>query len=94
MNLLLLLCIFWEGCEERYINSTLQFIVIAHCSDSYCTSSIASDENYTCDCLFVLCMQTIGAAFGAKKVSVQGESVTLGIWVGGGQRNTLEVAIR
>lgn len=25
--------------------------------------------------------QTIGAAFGAKKVSVQGESVTLGIWV-------------
>ncbi len=26
-------------------------------------------------------LQTIGAAFGAKKVSVQGESVTLGIWV-------------
>ena len=29
-----------------------------------------------------ICIQTIGAAFGAKKVSVQGESVTLGIWVG------------
>lgn len=25
--------------------------------------------------------QTIGAAFGAKKVSIAGESVTLGIWV-------------
>ena len=30
--------------------------------------------------------QTIGAAFGAKKVSVQGESVTLGIWVRSGQQ--------
>ncbi len=29
-------------------------------------------------------LQTIGAAFGAKKVSVQGESVTLGIWVSTG----------
>ena len=26
-------------------------------------------------------LQTIGAAFGAKKVSISGESVTLGIWV-------------
>ena len=26
-------------------------------------------------------MQTIGAAFGAKKMSVGGESLTLGIWV-------------
>ena len=30
---------------------------------------------------FHICQQTIGAAFGAKKVSVSGESVTLGIWV-------------
>lgn len=26
-------------------------------------------------------MQTIGAAFGAKKVFVEGETVTMGIWV-------------
>ena len=35
---------------------------------------------------FHICQQTIGAAFGAKKVSVSGESVTLGIWVSVGCR--------
>ena len=35
------------------------------------------------DRLHTFPLQTIGAAFGAKKVSISGESVTLGIWVNG-----------
>ena len=31
--------------------------------------------------IFRICLQTVGAAFAAKKVVVDGNTVTLGVWV-------------
>ncbi len=75
--------LFWlVQCTTICALSVMEPVQVITC-DTLCMSTIHVHVGYLSilDTFPLRFPQTIGAAFGAKKVSIDGESVTLGIWV-------------